>query len=50
MFSKKPDIDFASDKNGEDYISTPSMTYADAKKHAKEWAASKGHSVIHVMP
>lgn len=50
MFSKHKDIDFGTHKQGEDWISTPSMTYADAKKHAKEWAASKGHSTIYVMP
>lgn len=50
MFSKDKDIDFGTHKRGEDWISTPSMTYADAKKHAKEWAASKGHSTIYVMP
>jgi hypothetical protein len=50
MFSKDKGIDFATAKQGEDYITTPSMTYADARKHAIKWAASKGHSVIHVMP
>jgi hypothetical protein len=50
MFSKRPDIDFGVHKQGEDWISTPSMTYGEAKKHAKEWAAKKGHSKIYVMP
>ena len=50
MFSKHPDVDFGIHKQGEDWISTPSMTYGEAKKHAKEWAASKGHSRIYVMP
>lgn len=50
FFSKHKDIDWASHKEGEDYISTPSMTYGEAKKYAKEWAAKKGHSTIYVMP
>jgi|GEM_PF-2085075 len=50
MFSPTEDIDFTTAKHGEDYITTPYMTYTDAKKYAKEWAAKKGHTVIHVMP
>jgi chemotaxis protein histidine kinase CheA len=50
MFSRHRKIDFAKHKAGEDYITTPSMNYAEAKKHAKQWAASKGHSLIWTMP
>lgn len=50
MFSKHRKIDFGKHKAGEDYIQTPHLPYAAAKKQAKEWAASKGHSLIWTMP
>jgi hypothetical protein len=50
MFSGNRKIDFANHKEGEDYIITPHMPYAEAKKHAKQWAASKGHGLIWTMP
>lgn len=50
MFSRNRKIDFANHKEGEDYITTPHMPYAEAKKHAKQWAASKGHGLIWTMP
>jgi hypothetical protein len=50
MFSKHRKIDFGTHKEGEDYITTPRMSYTAAKKHAKQWAASKGHGSIWTMP
>jgi len=50
MFSRNRKIDFANHKEGEDYIVTPNMPYSEAKEHAKQWAASKGHDQIWTMP
>lgn len=50
MFSRHRVIDFNKHKEGEDYMKTSHLPYAEAKKQAKEWAGSKGHSLIWTMP
>jgi len=50
FFSKHSHINFDKHKEGDDYVSFNNKTYSEARNKAKEWAKSKGHSIIHVMP
>ena len=49
-FSPHSAIDFAKHKEGDDYISSGNDSYSDAKKQAAQWAKSKGHKKMYVLP
>ena len=49
-FSPHSAIDFAKHKEGDDYISSGNDSYGDAKKQAAQWAKSKGHKKMYVLP
>lgn len=48
MFSHHKNVDFKQHKEGHDFTSH-NGSYSEAKKHAQQWAKSKGHSVVHVQ-
>lgn len=51
LFAPDKSIDWSKNpKAGEDYFQAPyGVTYGDAKRQAKVWAAGKGHRAINVM-
>ena len=51
MFGKHKSVNFDKHEEGKDYVTIKGVhTYGEAKKKAKEWAASKGHRIIHALP